>query len=332
MNMMLLALIFIVLGLLASFWMCKTLWPRNQVLAVACLVFFPLALIALVAYWKDPKADVRIPFGLALVAYVVAGILLLLGVEDVPRAETAAVPTRGLELSADNNPSPAPATDQSTAGFIPTDKVVVIPLPGPEVEAQQRRELEAAAQQIAWRFGTVDLNPAPARLEQPTDFRFALRSQAIRAARLRGTPLDNYVIGWSVHRNVDLARDDAWYVQLRYRAVAQMPRAPTMMGDKDNDAAVRADYARDLAGLLQGDAARSIHNATWDSTLNLASWEWQRENTGEARDYVVAVPMSNGVLELSVPALHPSQAELGQRAARLMAARISRTGNGAQPR
>lgn len=341
-----LLIVALLLVLAFNLWLCIRLWPQHRGLAIGCLLFWPLALLPLLRGQRAARAGIALPFVLTLLASLASVVLLWYAAQREPATpeipeevvigmtelEMARIhrenPTLAAEMErireqhrkASNAAARAQATPE-TEGFIPSDRVLAgRALPEAGQEAQQRRELEAAARLLSWRFGAIDLIPAPAQLDLPAGFRFVPRAQAVRVARLRGTPLDDRVIGWVVHQRVDMARDDAWYVQIRYRPVAQMPRPPMMIGDKDNDAAARADYAKDLAALVQGEAKRTIQAATWDSGPNLASWVWQREQTGASSyDYTVARPLPSGVLEFSVPALHQSQAELGQRGARLMA-------------
>lgn len=342
--------------LVLTLWMCVKIWRRSPLLAIGTFLFSPLAILALILYWKDEEADIKLPFflslGFSLLLWVMAMRTVDMGFEEMAwflsdqdiaeiRANDPAMATR-LEDARARMIAKRGEPDYEAYGYDDADSGVepqrrarrtrteAAPEQAPapreptpvEVEAQQRAELEMAAQALSWRFGVLDLDPAPATLHVPRDFRFVPRVQVSRVARLRGTPVENDVIGWLVHRQVDLARDDAWYVQVRFVATSTRLSPPVTVGNKSTDADAQAHFATLIASQLRTAAMPS--QPMWNGAQRLASWQWLGEDPDDAyRDHVAALPLRGGVLEFSVPALHEVHAELGDRSARLMALRTT---------
>ncbi|MCX7557514.1 hypothetical protein OS187_11940 [Xanthomonadaceae bacterium JHOS43] len=350
---------FVLVLLVLTIWMCVKIWRRSPLLSIGTFLFSPLAIVSLIVCWGDEESDIRVPFFLSLAVSLLIGFMAMrtvnkgidemawvLSDEDIAeiRNEDPALATKLEEararLIAERG---APEFDDEYAYEDEGDETwpeaprrALTPVAGPastdtpaprqftpaEIEAQQRAELEMAAQGVSWRFGVLDLAPAAASLHLPRDFRFVPRTQVSRVARLRGTPLSDDVLGWVVHRQVDLARDDAWYVQLRYVPTATRLTPPVRLGDKTADAEARARYATLIASQLR--TGMPPHQPAWDASLQLAAWQWLGDGTDDAyRDHVVALPLRGGVLEFNVPGLHAVHAELGARSARLVALRTT---------
>lgn len=349
---------FLLVLFVITIWMCVKIWRRSPLLAIGAFLFWPLSIVALILYWGDEDSDIRVPFFLSLVLTALVGFMAMrtvnqgmeemawhLSDEDIAqiRAEDPAMAAKleeararaiaergepewddyededadsGVETPRRPRRTDSAGTPEQTSTPAPREFTPA------EVEAQQRAELEMAAQGLSWRFGVLDLAPAAASLHLPRDFRFVPRMQVSRVARLRGTPLADDVLGWVVHRQVDLARDDAWYVQLRYVPTSTRLSPPVSVGDKAADASAQTLFASLVASQLRTGA--KPHQPAWDGAQRLASWQWLGEDAEDAyRDHVVAQPLRGGVLEFSVPALHDVHAELGMRSARLMALRTT---------
>lgn len=342
--------------LVISIWMCVRIWRRSPLLAIGAFLLWPLSIVALILYWGDKDSDVRVPFFLSLVVTLLLAFMAMRTVDKgfeemawmlsdadiaqiragdpsmaakLEEARARAIATRGepawddIEGEHDDAATERPRRSQSAGHNGAAEQAPAAREFTPaEVEAQQRAELEMAVQGLSWRFGVLDLAPAPASMHLPRDFRFVPRMQVSRVARLRGTPLADDVIGWVVHRHVDLARDDAWYVQLRYVPTSARLSPPLSVGDKAADADAQALFASLIASQLR--AGAKPHQPMWDGALRMASWQWLGEEAEDAyRDHVAALPLRGGVLEFSVPALHQLHAELGLRSARLMALRTT---------
>ncbi|MEJ5208703.1 hypothetical protein [Denitratimonas sp. CY0512] len=342
-------------------WMCVKIWRRSPLLAIGAFFLWPLSLIALFLYWGDEDSDIRVPFALSLVVSILIGVMAMRAVdkgidemawmlsdediaqirlEDPKLADQLEEARRRLDAEYDEYDDgeyddsdaidPPPRSGSSSArqpSATPAPAAVETEVDPVQAEIQHRLELAQAVHLLSWRFGIVDLAPAAAKLRLPQDFRFVPRNHALRVARLRGTPLDNDVIGWVVHRQVDLARDDAWYVQMRYVPLETRLRAPTLARlDKAEISTEISHHAGRIAQALQGDRRRRAEAATWDPETGIATWQWPADEQESAhRDHIAALPVGNGLLEFSVPAVHQVHAELGERAARLMAARTTVT-------
>ncbi len=332
-------------------WMCVRIWRRSPLLAIGAFLFWPLSILALVTCWGDKDSDIRLPFALSVVVTLLVGVMAMRAVdrgvdemawmlsdEDIAeiRAEDPALAARleearersRSELDEPRNDAGTTVAESTrrTSAVVQQPEAVSTPTPREsdtaENEALQRAELAMAVQGLSWRFGILDLAPASASLHLPRDFRFVPRMQVSRVARARGTPLADDVLGWVVHRQVDLAREDAWYVQVRYLPTNTTLSAPTSVGDKAADAAARVRFANLMAAQLR--AGASGQKPAWDDARGLASWQWPVEDTeGSYSDYIVAMPLRGGVLEFNVPRLHEIHAELGARSARLMALRTT---------
>ena len=331
-----------------SVWMCVRIWRRSPLLAIGALLFWPLSIVALVMCWGDKDSDIRVPFALSAVVTLLIGVMAMRAVDKgvdemawmLSDADIADIRTGDPALAAKLEEARARGLaerDQSGHGGDGSgpesprrtgESADAVPMPAPrefsaaEVEAQQRAELAMAVQGLSWRFGILDLAPAPASLHLPRDFRFVPRMQVSRVARARGAPLANDVLGWVVHHQVDLAREDAWYVQLRFVPTATRLSPPMRLDDTAANAAARALFATLVASQLR--TGVPPQEAEWDDARRLAAWHWPGDG-GESsyRDHAVAMPLRGGVLEFSVPRLHESHAELGARSARLMALRTT---------
>ena len=345
--------------LIVTLWMCVKIWRRSPLLAIGAFLFWPLSIVALILYWRDEEVDIRVPFLLSLVLSLLIGFMAMrmadtglddmawmLSDEDIAdiRAENPALAAeleqaRARAIAARGDPVYAGEEYENTGSGVETprrarratDDAAQAQAPAPreftpaEMEAQQRAELESAVQALSWRFGLVDLPPAPATLHLPREFRFVPRTQVFRVARLRGTPVTDAVLGWVVHRQVDLSRDDAWYVQLRYVPMTTRLSPPLSTGNKAADAEAQARFVTQIAAHLRADT--KPHLPAWDGAQRLASWQWVGKDTGDTRrDYVAAQLLPGGILEFSVPGLHEVHAELGTRSARFAAQRTAPKG------
>lgn len=339
-------------------WMCVKIWRRSPLLAIGAFLFWPLSLVALFLYWGDEDSDIRVPFGLSLAVTVLIGVMAaravdkgveemawMLSDEDIAQirledptlaaqledARRRMAEEDGDGVETQNADAPAYRAGNSSAradrretDAAPSAAAAIDPV---QAEAQHRLELELAVQVLSWRFGVLDLAPAAASLRLPQDFRFVPQAQVRRVAQLRGSPLGSDVLGWIVHRRVDLARDDAWYVQVRHVALQTPLRPPALARmDKAEISTELSQHAVRVAQALQGETRRRADAATWNPETGIATWQWPGdEQHSTHHDHVAALPAGNGLLEFSVPAVHQVHAELGERAARLMASRTTIT-------
>lgn len=191
-----------------------------------------------------------------------------------------------------------------------------------EIEAEHRVLLEQAASGLSWRFGKLDLTPAAAELQIPAHFRFAPRATLMQVARLRGAPLQPDVLGWIVHRDVDMSREDAWYVQVRFRPVDAPIATPQMpVTDAAEVAAQQSAFVARIAAVVDVQPTVPPQAPAWDAANAIATWRRGDVDQPAVGDHVAARLLANGVLEFVVPDLHAAHAELGDRSVRLMALR-----------
>lgn len=334
-----------------ALWMVVRIWKRSPLLAILSFFFWPVAIIALFKNWGDEDADIRIPFFLSV---LVAGLMAYMAVRTVEKGaqelayalsdedialireddpelaqeleaaraaqraelgggvvdvETSDGEHADLAVEAAERVGSATNPAESAAKPVPRDPAVV--------EAEHRHNLDRAAALVSWQFGRIDFPVADSVLQMPQHFRFASRATLLQIARLRGTPLSADVLGWVVHRDVNLAREDAWYVQVRFVPLQAPLAAPDTLLDPVERAAEEADHVARIARALGGDPA-SLQSMAWDTTAALASWQ-RPDPSAPYADHAVARVLPRGILEFSVPSLHAAHAELGARAARLVA-------------
>ena len=191
-----------------------------------------------------------------------------------------------------------------------------------QIEAERRALLAQAASGLSWRFGKLDLAPAAAELQIPAHFRFAPRTTLLQVARLRGAPLQPDVLGWLVHRDVDMTREDAWYVQVRFRPLdATIAVPPMAVADPGEVAAQQSAFVARIAAAVDAQPGVPPQSPAWDAANAIATWRRSDTDEPTQSDHVAVRLLAEGVLEFVVPDLHAAHAELGERSARLMALR-----------
>ncbi len=195
-----------------------------------------------------------------------------------------------------------------------------------EMEAAHRNELQQAAMALSWRLGTVQLDPVPAQIKLPAQFRLLHRSMLIRLARLHGVLFDQNSMGWIVHRDIDLGREDAWFVQVRYLPQNEPIALPSVAAP---DAASKEAVAEANATLVNLIAKRvtpgmlgTAQNPAWNPDTSVATWDiGAPQGEGAPRHYFAANVLDDGVLVFAVTNLSDAHAELAQRSVRLIASR-----------
>lgn len=340
-----------------SIWIVVRVWKKSPLLAILCFFFWPVTIIALFTNWGDEDSDIRIPFFLSV---VVGGLMMFMAMravdqgvnemaytlsdEDIaeirqsdPELAQALLEARDEQLAGmqddayaddegyDDESVAAPAgaasvgrdtNVEATAPAAPRDPAVL--------DAEHRGNTTRAAGSIAWQFRRVALPAANATLHLTDQFRFAPRANLIYFARLRAAALPSDAIGWVVHRDVDLARDDAWHVQVRHVPLTTAIPLPDAFDDATARAAAQADYVARLAAALGVADAATVQAATWDAASGVATWQrGGSDTTAPYADFVAVRVVPGGLVECVVPNLHTAKAELGTRAARLMASQLT---------
>ncbi len=344
-------------ALFLTLWMVVRIWRRSPLLAILSFLFWPASIIALILYWGDEDSDIRVPFFLSLVATALLAFMAMRTVDaginemaamlsdaDIAeirrenpvladQLERARAEAHGDEDEAYSagtieapvsRPAANPAPRAEAAVANPESTHVAVSLPPEaelaEQEAQHRIELAQAATALSWRVGTVDLAPAPARLKLPSQFRLLARQWLIRLARLHGVPYDNHAMGWIVHQSVDLGREDAWFVQVRFLPQAERFNPPSVAFGEDTPEAQAAFVVR-IAAKAEPRNAEAPIAAAWDRESGIATWRNGEEGSAAPISYYAARVIEGGLLVFVVSNLDEAHAELAERSVRLIAAR-----------
>jgi hypothetical protein len=224
----------------------------------------------------------------------------------------------------DASPPSSRAASRPSVSSASVDTGAVLPVSTPTAPAAplpSGRELEEqlamAASGMSFRYASVELPVAHARLALPPRFRFipALRLQQL--ARLRNQPLLPGSLGWITHDTVDLGQPDAWVIELRF---VELGRSRLATAGEDLDAALQAlagAEALDGSGRRLGSEAFAPH---WDAERTLLTWSLV-DADGRA-EHRAAAPLRHGALLFSIAGIEPEQREIGLRATRLLAASV----------
>lgn len=348
---------------LLSIWTVVRIWKKSPLLAILCFFFWPATIVALFTNWGEEDSDIRIPFFLGVVVSglmifmamrtVDQGISemahslsdqdiaeirasdpelaqALLEARDERQAARGGEPGEDAgfdQVAGDSVGATAPGIVSGNVERTVDDTAEQRPAAAPRapalLDAEYRGNLERTAANIAWQFRRVFLPAANATLHLTEHFRFTPRANLLSLARLRAVALPADVFGWAVHRDVNLAREDAWHVQVRHVPLPHVPAPPAAFDDANARAAAQTEYVAQLAAALGMDAA-AVHAPAWDAASGVATW--QHGGTDPATpyaDFVAVRVLPGGVLECMVPNLHVANAELGTRAARLLASRVT---------
>src|SRR6516225_1608500 len=147
---------------------------RYSVLGALCVVFFsPLAsLLALIRYWNEPEAKVRLP--------LLASLLIF--------GAWVGVFAHGISEGAD---------ELARHRNMPH-----------ESDAQVQARIAADLSNLPMNGGRVELAKDKADIDVPSHFRFARRAVIMALYSKYGTLIDKTTAGWMVHDSVNLADDD----------------------------------------------------------------------------------------------------------------------------
>lgn len=158
---------------------------RFSVLGALCVIFFsPLAgLWALIRYWNEPEARVRVPL---LASLLIFGAWFGVFAHGVSEGSAELVRHRNMPHESD---------------------------------AQVQARIAADLSKLPMKTGRVELAKGKADIDVPSHFRFAPRTVIMALYAKYGTLIDKTTAGWMVHESVDLADDDAWLVEIDWNPV-----------------------------------------------------------------------------------------------------------------
>lgn len=341
-------------------WMVIKIARGSGIMALLTFFFWPLSIISLIRNWGDRDTDIRIPFFAAVAALGMSYFMVARGVDGVLVEAAPYFTQEELDMIERENPDAFVVIMQARADFeaaggnyedleyddygyedavdepggFDSDAPVPKrrPRAAPAVTSTTAEQTTAAAPldpivdlaqtaaAIAWRYGSVDLPAAHARLVLPSRFRFVPGNRLHRLARLRSQPLDVSVLGWISHETVDLGQPSAWAMEVRFYETGALAEG--------GDAASELDFAAQMTALggapsLEG-GSRSLGNGAfapqWDSARGLMTWSL--EDPEGRSDHFALRPTRHGALLFRLPSLEPDQREFGLRATRLLAASV----------
>ena len=326
-------------------------------LAVLVFLFWPAALLVVIKHWGDPDGDVRIPFAIALVAAFMAISSGQSAAEDFVLEQAPYMTDADIESIRMHNPElaekivaaresayadedgyayedeayaedeapvaapsrPAPARTAPVAA-VPRDAVESASTDpaGPAAPAELP-SLASVGGRLSYRLGRVPMAPAQAELALPPEFRFAPTSTLYLIAKIRGIPLEPETLGWVVHRDVDMGQEDAWFVEVRFRPLAELQLAPRPYAERVGFGAYLArGIGLDETRLGEGPFAPAWNDASQTATVSVRPTKAEED----LLDAWAVRPVPGGVLLFAMRGSDPSRHELGLRATRLLAGRV----------
>lgn len=319
-------------------WMAIRINRVSTGMAVATFVCWPLAIIPLITNWGSRGSDIRLPFLVAALAggmimystnQVVQNTALMYSPSDIEairsedpqfaaEIEREQLRALGVEVefeAADPGPASSAASTFATISVEPGSGGRRAPIAAaaapasPAAAPAAAEELQFAPapaqirkvplRELRFRRGQIRLSQAFARLDVPQHFRFVSAQQLGTLAEMRGIPVSDATIGWLVHERVNLGSSTFWFVDVQFHESGHLS-APAA------DATPTAGRASILA---------------WDGDRAMAIWSspWGQQAAG--KELAAAKLMRHGAVVYRLPDLAPDQAELGLRAARLLALR-----------
>lgn len=180
---------------------------------------------------------------------------------------------------------------------------------------QDEAALRSAARKLSYQFGSVALVQAHAALQLPVGFRFVPGYSLPAMSRALGRPFDrDTTLGWVVHDSVDIAAEDAWYVEVEFLKTGLL--RPSRRMDL---------LLPQLAGNALADGSRrrfgtDLLAPTWLQDAGVATWGVQiGSDTDPRAEILAAMPLRHGVLIFVMHDVAPERFELGLRTTRLLA-------------
>jgi len=273
----------------------------NLLLGLLMLFFAPAGLYALFRYWGDPEADIRARM---LPALAMIGIWIGIGFHVTKRVDD----DQGRQASVAQGASAE--TENS-------------------IDRQLR--LSTALSALPMRSGTIPLFRAGARLEVPAHFRFVDRASLAALYSKFDDALDRTKVGWLVHESVNLADDEAWFVEVDWYPDGYIAEADFPTKSAADLLAGARQVARRLAQRNGGDEAdyeivRYAQEPQLDATRHLATWVEESQTSDDPAhsvDCYAARLGRRGALAFTIDGMAVPRQELCLRSVRLAAARTS---------
>jgi len=268
------------------------IYRHAPLLGVLSFLLMPVGVYATVRYWNAEEDNPRVP---VLVALGLLGIWL--GMLAYGGGYQAAEERVGDPVE------PAPYADQD-----PTSA---------------RVRLALAVARLPYRGGAIDLPEVQAEIDVPEHFRF-VSTEALRAAGFDPADVPHASsIGWIVHEGVNLADDDAWYIEVDWFGMGFVSSdRMTAYGNAALLAEARATSAR-LSELDEGgdvELVRFAEAPVFDVSEARLTWVEEIDDAGERSLDCHAVKLGrSGALAYSIASIALQRRELCLRAVRLAA-------------
>ncbi|MEZ5442660.1 MAG: hypothetical protein R3F15_14390 [Lysobacterales bacterium] len=331
------------LTLVCSLIVLIRIFKSSVLLGVVCLFFSPATLYALARNWNDPDTDIKWPFFLS---FIFSGMMLygaynigasvyeeeLMAMTDADIAEISDGDPEMIEmvrsqrdaLRAEYQWDPNTGASEGSDPFGQLRATVELDSDtetsfGPlSDEAHLSMNYEAAASGLKYQRGTARFESARVELPLPTHFRFVSIDLLEPQARVRERDLPPGSFGWIVHERMDMAREEAWWIEVRFHADGHL-----------DDLGAELAAALGSAPTVLRNTDEAILKPTWHGNYRAATWLEARPDG--RYDAHAAYLVRHGVLQYTVPAVSVEDREVALRACRLMAAR-SETDRGWTPR
>jgi hypothetical protein len=345
-NMMSLTGYLAVFGLL-WLWLCIKIGRSSPLLGIGTFFFSPLALYCLIRYWGDEESDIRIPFFLAAVAlggmswaatrtmdsvvnegaiYLTDADIAAIRVDNPEYAdqlEAARAEAFANAAAPDGVSVPAGIVVGPGAGSVaPPNRALPTAAEPTQIDVskldpgiEQRYQRRSVLRQVSFERGTIALPLAQASLELPRQYRYAPAGQLGPLGRLYGRPVDADVIGWVVHERIDLAADDAWFVELRFDPIGHVA-TPSGLAAEDFAANALQRTGGTAAGYAPG-----RHGPQWDGRSGVLTWVRVPGTPAPVALGQAAKPLRSGVLRFVAIGVPADERELALRATRMLATR-----------
>jgi hypothetical protein len=345
------------LAFLLAIWMAAIIARSSGFLwALVCFIFWPAATPHFFRHWGDEGNDIRIPFLFIIVATVmsfwamnktmqqltnlppgryvideekdlstlriydarVAGIAEELWDEvDRARPVELLIDPAGMIVTripeADDQESNVSSPRVASSGSErarPAEAETTASAPGTQVSVRTKA-IRLAERGLQAQRGRIELGEAGA-LDLPPDYIYVEARHLALLANIGAGRVDRHTLGWIIHRERRFSDEDGWHVELRW-----IPGEHAAPGDGEA-------WRSGLAGIEGVEASEPALMPGWNAETGIATFfdrdprvgvEWQRAHALKA--------VAGGVIQATVESLEPGERELGLRAARFLASRVT---------
>ncbi|MEO7325106.1 MAG: DUF2167 domain-containing protein [Dokdonella sp.] len=278
-------------------------WRTDRTLAIVMLLFWPAGLYALVRYWGEEENNIRVPMVASLGTLAIWCGMLAWGIGHVSEHDRSAA----FADAPDEDDPAASKADEKT-----DDKL----------------HFSIALAKLPLRSGRIEIAPAHAAIEVPTHFHFIDRAslQTLYADADNGP--GDHSIGWLVHESVNLANDDAWFVEITWLDDGYV--AENDLGTRARDILLaEAQRATVQQSAQQGDIgsfslARYAEEPAFDARRHSVTWVEDVAYSGQREhklDCYAATLGRSGAFLYSINGISMQRQELCLRSVRLTSAR-----------